>query len=845
MTRLPNTEHRLFARFLYLAGIQLIFTGAWMLVIALSQNLRTTTVLAVVVMIVGIVCFAVPTILKKQATNIVSVLGNGYGKLAMLAVPVLLSGFFYLRSPGIDALKIIGPVLVSLWLIGIEALFFFQDPKEAKTEPTTSNRLAFLALALAYGVLLIPSRVPSLLDGFPLNTPLEFITATLILPFAFFFGKRILTSKPVTLLLTLLLVVRLGLSFFIPQAGLGVHAYFSEEALASNKWERTYESFLAPAYSQVAQLPYRSFYELPIELINRHGFDKESFWMTLKFSGVIALNQEERLVVLVQGTSERQIELVDLATGERFEVATAKSVDDLDAGLFNDIPYVGKAEFTGSLLFTNYGNGRFEPLILKSDGSTRSAFSSIWLSPSAFDFPVSGFQFAQNLIAVILLGILVFGLFDGILALYRAGVLDVVDVYLALTGFILYYVTDAADKPSIHLLFIAIVFVFAVVKLLDFILRSRPYSNAGYLFSIGLPILLMFLPLDIHSLQTVVVLPQYQDVSEYQMLARNIYVAGDAFLLESPPWAYKVLFPYIIGLLHILFGQSLSAQFFLNIWSALLSVMLTIDLAVYFGLSERASFAAASMSFLLLLLPVSFIYFFRFGLIEPVAILTLLLVAHFAANGKFAAMFVLGLVTGMLRLNYAGAIFTAITFLTPAFTGGFSQAWGSFFNWLRLRWMRWVVYLVAIPLPSLVIAYIYSRFHSEYTLTHEMNDQTSIGSVLTSLASVIVGGDEEFLRNQIQQNPQDLVLITLPILLGLIFALISLVYRNGIFAKLDLRLSFFLLSMLPVYAVLKPIGYFPRYSWSFLPPALILLGLVLQFSFLKDNRVIQPSRENA
>lgn len=122
---------------------------------------------------------------------------------------------------------------------------------------------------------------------------------------------------------------------------------------------------------------------------------------------------------------------------------------------------------------------------------------------------------------------------------------------------------------------------------------------------------------------------------------------------------------------------------------------------------------------------------------------------------------------------------------------------------------------------------------------------TSIGSVLMSLVSVIVGGDEEFLRNQIQRNPQDLVLITLPILLGLIFALVSLVYRNGIFAKLDLRLSLFLLSMLPVYAVLKPIGYFPRYSWSFLPPALILLGLVLQFSFLKDNRVIQPSRENA
>jgi hypothetical protein len=82
-------------------------------------------------------------------------------------------------------------------------------------------------------------------------------------------------------------------------------------------------------------------------------------------------------------------------------------------------------------------------------------------------------------------------------------------------------------------------------------------------------------------------------------------------------------------------------------------------------------------------------------------------------------------------------------------------------------------------------------------------------------------------------------LITLPILFGLLFALISLVYRKGVFAKIDLRLSLFLLSMLPVYAVLKPIGYFPRYSWSFLPPALILLGLVWQFSVLRDNKAFQ------
>jgi hypothetical protein len=267
-----------------------------------------------------------------------------------------------------------------------------------------------------------------------------------------------------------------------------------------------------------------------------------------------------------------------------------------------------------------------------------------------------------------------------------------------------------------------------------------------------------------------------------------------------------------------------------------------VELSTYFGLSKRSSFVVASVFFLLLLLPVSFTYYFRFGLIEPVAIMTLLLAAYFAKDGKFAAMFAVGVITGMLRLNFAGAIFTSITFLAPAFVDGFSQAWGSFINWCRLSWKRLVVYLIAIPFPSLFIAFIYTRVKPGYTLTHEMNDQTSIWSVLMSLASVVVGGDQEFLQNQIRKNPLDLVLITLPILFGLLLALISLVYRKGIFARLDLRLSLFLLSMLPVYAVLKPIGYFPRYSWSFLPPALIFLGLFLQISFLRDNKTLQDNK---
>ncbi|MBN8656641.1 MAG: hypothetical protein J0M11_12975 [Anaerolineae bacterium] len=836
MTRSPNTE----INFFRLTGLELLLAGAWTLFTALSQSLRTTTLLAAVVMVVGLVTLAAPFFLKRYIAKLVSVLGGRLGQLAAVAVPVALSAFLFFRTPSMDALKIIGPILVCIWLIGIEVLFFFQTPREATQEQNTASYLSILSILFGYGILLIPSRVPSLLDGFPWNTPLEFITATLILPFAFFFGRNFLSKKAVTVLFALLLVAKLVLSFFLPQSGLGVRVYFSEADLASNTWARTYA--LNSSYSEVAQLPYRSFLEFPVELINTHGFDKNLFWMTMKFDGYISLNEDERLVIILQGAEQRQIELVELATGDVYEVATAKSVDELNKDVFSDIPYVGNAELQGSLLFKNYGNGRFEPVILSSDGSIRSAYSQMWLTKSALDFPTGVFQFLQNLILVLFASCILWSLWEGLSTSYRSGVIDTLDIYLALTGLGLYYIADTAEKPTLHLLLIPVIFILVVFKLLDFILRSRTYSAKGYLFSLGLPILLMFLTLDIPNLQSVVLLPQYQDVSDYQILARNIYVAGDTFLFKSPPWAYKVLYPYVIGLLHILFGQSLSAQFFLNIWSAILSIVLTIELAAFFGLSKRLAFAVASAFLLIISLPSSFTYFFRFGLIEPLALMTLLLGAYFAKEGKFGAMFVTGVVTGMLRLNFAGAIFTSITFLEPAFVGGFSQVWGSFVNWLRLSWKRWASYLVAIPLPSLLIAFIYTRVQPGYTLTHEMNDQTSIGSVLLSITRVVFGGDEEFLRDQIQNSPLDLILITLPILFGLVIALISLVYRKGVFEKIDLRLSLFLLSMLPVYVVLKPIGYFPRYSWSFLPPALILLGLVLQLTVLRDNKAFQDTQ---
>lgn len=831
------TEPHRSSRFLYLVGFELGIAGGWTFVFALSQHLRTVSLLALAATGIGIICLVLPIFWKDRVAVIASSLDGNLGQLGALAVPILISIFFFLRSPGIETLKVIGAVPIAVWLIGVEALFFFRHPHQNTDERRTSFRAAIIPLILGYCILLIPSRISSLLDGFPWNTPLEFITATMLLPFAFFFGGRFLSKKAVTLLLALLLVAKILLAFFFPQAGLGVRAYTSQEKFDSGQWQRSYETFLTPFYTQVTQTPYRSFREFPVEWINFHQFEKDSFWLALKLDGYISLQPDERLVFVIQGAQGKDINLLDLATQNSTSAIIVNSSSDLNAKMFDEIPYAPKIEITGSLTFPKYGQFRFEPLLLSADGSTRSASSEIWLTQDGLDFPAVPFQHVLDGIAILLLVTIMIGIMDGLISLYQAGRINLVDVYLAVTGFILFYFTDAADKPSINLPFLLIVIVLVSIKLLDLILHGMAYSRIGYFVAIGIPILLMFLALDTGQLRSVVILPPYQDAMEYQMLARNIYVARDAFLLQTPPWSYKVLFPYVIGFLHILFGQSMSAQLFLNAWSAVLITILMADLAIYFGLSGKNAHIASSAFLVLLLLPVSFIYYFRFGLIEPVAITCLLAAGYFAKERKFWAMFITGVVTGMLRLNFGGAIFTVVTFFSTSIVGGWKEAWTSFLKWCQSYWKRLLVYLVAIPAPALLITFFYSRFIPTYTLSPDMNQQTSIATVIQSLMIVIIGGDAEFLQLRLKSDPIGVALITLPIVIGLLIALTSLIVRKGIGSRIDLRLSLFLLSMLPVYAVLKPIAYFPRYSWSFLPPAIVLIALAIQYAFSKDKLV--------
>jgi hypothetical protein len=538
-----------------------------------------------------------------------------------------------------------------------------------------------------------------------------------------------------------------------------------------------------------------------------------------------------------------QAELLDIGTQEIIPLEFVGQIEDVDSKLFASIPESGQVKIQGTLLFDHYGQMRLEPFLLYPDGTVKSLFESprVWTSLEGANYPVNQvntFGFILNVLGLLFAGLIFTGLFIEIRALLQTGKISLIDLYLALSGLPLFFVTLLIQKQYMNVLALTVILGFYVVKLTDQFLYQRYFSGKVFLFSFGIVLLFLFLALDTFDLYLVTSFPPLQDGLEYQTFAHNIYVNLDVFLANTPPRAYKVLFPYIVGILHILFGHSASAQLFINTWCAILSGALMIELMKEFRLTDKVSFGIAVFYLSLLFLPSLYIFYFRFGLIEPFSTTLLLLTYYFAIKHQRLGMFISGIFTVLLRLDYLGIAFTAVLLTSTPMLGTLKNAWGQFLGWLRTNWKLLAVYIFALCLPVLLAVLGYFLFVPDYMLNAHDTDQTSFKSFFEGLTRVVVGGTAKDLREKIIESPADVLLISIPLLFGFLLVLASTFLRTGIFKKLDLRLGLLALSLLPAYIVVRPAAYFPRFSLPLLPLDLIIISLFLHHLW-SQNRSIE------
>lgn len=826
MTKSPTTLLRLISFEMILSGIiSAIFTAI--------QRYEMFLGMSLLVVFAGGFCLWVaarPLLVNKFEAAV----SSRFGKIASFTPVALLGLFLFFFEPVKTALLSISPVLLSIWLIGPQLIWFSSQKLEHTLEIglIQEKKSSLLALLFACGFLLIPSNIPSLSNGIPLDQPFEFISATLLIPIAWIVNKRFFSNKAMIKVFMALFVIKLLIWVFMPQGGLGVRVFTSPQAMSNGQWESAYTAWLNTSYSNVMQAPYKSMREFPVEWANnRSDFDFDQFWMTLEVNGTIHLYDEGRLVFLVQGAKEAQFEMADADTGIKTPAMLVDDFKTLDAGLYNQLPEYAAFDLRGTVLYAKFGEARLEPALLYSDGSVKPLFENagVWLSQedTLSQGRVVFFDNLLNFLASVFAAVIFLGALQGLANLHSKNQLSTVDVYLAVSSPAVYFLSSSFDKPQAPLLIIFTLAVVAGVKTLDFKFNPSQPNFKSYIVFAGTVFLLGYLTLDINNLRSIATLPPAQDGLEYQTFARNIFVGGDVFLEQTPPRAYKVLFPYVVGTLHTFFGQSTAAQFVLNAWCALLSAALTFTLARKFQLPLQTALLA-SISFLIILcLPSSYIYYFRFGLIEPIAILCLLATLVFALERQINKMRWMAILTVLFRLDYVGVILAAIILAYDPMIGGIKSAWSQLFGWIRENAKDIAAHiLMVVSLPFLIIAG-YFLFMPGYKLNAGDVKQTSLSSMLEGFMRVLVGGNFHDFQDKASQGSFEFLLILIPLAAGSIISLLSIFHRRGIFAKIDLRLALLIPAILPAYIAVRPAAYFPRFSFPILALDILLVGMFL------------------
>jgi hypothetical protein len=331
------------------------------------------------------------------------------------------------------------------------------------------------------------------------------------------------------------------------------------------------------------------------------------------------------------------------------------------------------------------------------------------------------------------------------------------------------------------------------------------------------------LSLNILSLRQITFFPHGQDGLEYQTLARNIYVNADYLILNSPPHAYKVLFPYVVGILHVLFGQSSAGLFFLYAWCAGLTAKYILEILSFLKLPRSYGEPTVFVLLFLLMGPLFSTYYFSYGLIEPLATFCLVLVFYFALRRKLWETFLTSAILVLFRLDYIGAAFTGIFLMGNVLQGPFKMVWRSIILFIKRIWKIMLAYGASIIALPVILTILYYFIQPGYKFSASDTRYNSVTDMLHGLMKILNGGSQAEVHRWLSQIPLDINLLLVVLYLGTLIGVLSLFVRIKPLDRIDARFGIILVGFYLVYIVAKPTGYSPRFSTPLVPLALIII----------------------
>ncbi|MDR3573097.1 MAG: hypothetical protein P4L50_04510 [Anaerolineaceae bacterium] len=740
------------------------------------------------------------------------------------------------------------PAGVSLWLIGLELIFLSSNanpPQPIQTGPKRAWIAAVCCILAIYLAALLPSHIPALMNGAPWNTHFEFILLALLLPLAALVNWRSFSKRWMMIPAVLALAIKLFLDLAAPSVGISLQAYDDQLQMAQGKWMRGYESVLDGTASAVMQQPYDSYGQFPLEWANEQGFDTKSTWLGLKLSGYARLDPGERLIFVANGVDQGEIDFIDTATGQKYRTLVVNGDRSIDPGLYQSAPDTRSFQLQGTLVYKGDKTYRLRPLIISANGSISDPFAQakIWRSRSGLNLSQSQFNFYRFLglaADALLILVILAGLVWGMWSLFDRNLIGSLDLYLAASAVPVYLFFNLKPNTNMNVYIELFILSAVFIKALETIIIKRERTTGQDFLVAIMPIFLVsLLSLNIQSLRQITIFPQGQDGLEYQSLARDIFVNADYLIINSPPHAYKVLFPYLVGILHVLFGQSSAGLFFLYAWCAGLTAFYASEILSSLKLPRGYGYGCAFVLLFILMGPLFSTYYFSYGLIEPVASSLLVVVLYFALKRNLWGTFISSIFLVLFRLDYLGAAFAGIFLMSEALQGSIILVWKSIIQFILKRWKTLLAYgasLIALPVLLTVFYYL---IYPGYQLSTSDTRYTSLAEMLHGLLKILNGGSPAEVHMWLGQVPLDVNVLLAVLYLGTGIGILSLILRFKPLDRIDARFGIVLAGFYLVYAAASPTGYSPRFSTPLVPLGLMIILAAVHHVFSGNQKACQ------
>ncbi|MBI4768088.1 MAG: hypothetical protein HY787_26420, partial [Deltaproteobacteria bacterium] len=596
---------------------------------------------------------------------------------------------------------------------------FLPSPKTSKIF-FPSRVWTFWSLATLAVILILPSRVDAWFNGLPWAGALETITLALVIPFLLLTGRKLLSRSFTALVLSLILVLKIILTMTAPQAGWGIRVYASPEALEKNLWERTYTSIWKPGFSDVLEGPLETKRDFPIEWMNRYNQTRrDNTWLALETSGFVQLPRKARFLVVTRGATNGYWE-VSNESGVVNKLPLVRTMEEAASVDIQTLPQ-GLLKVSGHLLYQS-GEWSLLPFIIWPDGRLEPACNQdlLWLSKKGLLTSALEAKIFWALARAVDWGLVLFFISWGAWAIrrYWQGKGSSFFLGLGALGIPLPWLIQKLSYPMINdptwRIYLALsvsLLGFGLIawSFFRFEFREPKRRELGilYLLIIGPGILTFFMIQWWPEIGRMTFFSLGDDWTTYQNMAREIVVGRDPWHRQNSVLAYQPLYRYVVGLLHLFFGQSPVAQYLLDVWAVLGASVIIITLSLRMGLNPPFALIA-SWLYLMPALGGAFRHHIGRGLQEHTAMLLVMLTAWVVSRnrveslgGAIMAGF-LAMIAFWLRMDHLGVLAGVGLLVITHPPGSFSEAWKGWFLKISShpRWIAVFLGLLAVAFFS-------------------------------------------------------------------------------------------------------------------------------------------------